>query len=307
MSRPGSQYNLIPMSRKKTSDAQELRGPDSQTAVRLHKFLAHAGVGSRRACEDLIAEGQVRVNGVVVDTLPAWVEPARDTVTVKGHAIAKAERHVYVMLYKPRNTVSTVSDPDGRRTVSELVEHPSGVRLYPVGRLDYDSMGLMLMTNDGELANAVTHPRYGVHKTYRVIVRGQLTDEHVERLQRGIYLAARESGKTVGAERVGAADITVVRKERERTIVDITLTEGRNRQIRRLLASVGCHVKKLTRTRMGPLSLKGLAIGEWRELTKPELDALRKAVKKSGTSRPKVQSKPNAAGRSAPRRNRRDG
>ena len=188
------------------------------------------------------------------------------------------------MLYKPRNTVSTVSDPDGRRTVTELVNHPSGVRLYPVGRLDYDSMGLMLMTNDGDLANAVTHPRYGIHKTYRVIVRGELTEEHIDRLQRGIFLAARESGRTVGAERVGAADIDVVRKERERTIVDITLTEGRNRQIRRLLASVGCHVKKLTRTKMGPLSLKGLAIGEWRELTKPELDALRKATRRPGNN-----------------------
>jgi pseudouridine synthase len=272
------------MARKNTNDAQELRGPDSGTAVRLHKYLAHAGVGSRRACEDLIAEGHVRVNGVVIDTLPAWVEPADDSVTVKGRPVAKTERHVYVMLYKPRNTVSTVSDPDERRTVADLVDHPSGVRLYPVGRLDYDSMGLVLMTNDGELANAVTHPRYGIHKTYRVIVRGQLTDDHIERLQRGIFLAARESGKTVGAERVGAADIEVVRSERERTIVDITLTEGRNRQIRRLLASVGCHVKKLTRTRMGPLSLKGLAIGEWRELTKPELDALRKAVRKSSAS-----------------------
>lgn len=281
------------MPRKNTSDAQEVRGPDSETAVRLHKFLAHAGVGSRRACEDLIAEGQVRVNGRVVDTLPAWVEPTDDSVTVRGQPIAKTERHIYVMLYKPRNTVSTVSDPDGRRTVTELVNHPSGVRLYPVGRLDYDSMGLMLMTNDGDLANAVTHPRYGIHKTYRVIVRGELTEEHIDRLQRGIFLAARESGRTVGAERVGAADIDVVRKERERTIVDITLTEGRNRQIRRLLASVGCHVKKLTRTKMGPLSLKGLAIGEWRELTKPELDALRKATRRPGknTSQKKQPTK----------------
>jgi len=296
------------MTRKKKTEAQEVRGPDSNSAVRLHKYLARAGVGSRRACEDLIAEGQVRVNGVVVDTLPAWVEPADDTVTVRGHAIAKTERHIYVMLYKPRNTVSTVSDPDGRRTVAELVEHPSGARLYPVGRLDYDSMGLVLMTNDGDLANAITHPRYGIHKTYRVIVRGQLTEEHIDRLQRGIYLAARESGQTVGAERVGAADIVVVRRERERSIVDITLTEGRNRQIRRLLASVGCHVKKLTRVQMGPLSLKGLAIGEWRELTKPELDALRKSIRRS-TATAKGSAKREAAAPSRPeaRRSRRDG
>lgn len=300
------------MTRKPKNEAQDLRGPNSDTAVRLHKYLAHAGVGSRRTCEELIAEGQVRVNGVVIDTLPAWVEPADDSITVRGHAIAKTERHLYVMLYKPRNTVSTVSDPDGRRTVAELVEHPSGARLYPVGRLDYDSMGLVLMTNDGDLANAVTHPRYGIHKTYRVIVRGQLTEEHIERLQRGIYLAARESGKTVGGERVGAADITVVRKERERTIVDITLTEGRNRQIRRLLASVGCHVKKLTRVQMGPLSLKGLAIGEWRELTPQEIAALRKAVRKSGAPassklRTKAKTKP-GSGESTPRkRESRDG
>ncbi len=296
------------MPRNRKSEAQDLRGPDSDTAVRLHKYLAHAGVGSRRACEELIAEGQVRVNGVVVDTLPAWVEPSDDTITVKGQPIAKTERHIYVMLYKPRNTVSTVSDPDGRRTVSELVEHPSGARLYPVGRLDYDSMGLVLMTNDGDLANAITHPRYGIHKTYRVIVRGQLTDEHIDRLQRGIYLAARESGQTVGAERVGAADIEVVRRERERTIVDITLTEGRNRQIRRLLASVGCHVKKLTRVQMGPLSLKGLAIGEWRELTKPELDALRKAVRRSSSGTKPAAKRPSSPpSKSGPRSSGRHG
>jgi pseudouridine synthase len=270
-----------------------MRGADSETGIRLHKYLAHAGVGSRRACEDLIAEGHVKVNGRVVETLPAWVDPKSDNITVKGRAIAKPERHIYVMLYKPRNTVSTVADPDERRTVSELVDHPSGARLYPVGRLDYDSMGLVLMTNDGELANAVTHPKYGIHKTYRVIVRGQLTDEHIERLQRGIYLAARESGQTVGAERVGAADIDVVRRERERTIVDITLTEGRNRQIRRLLASVGCHVKKLTRIQLGPLSLKGLAVGEWRELTPTELSMLRKAVRKSTSAAKKKPAQGN--------------
>ncbi|MFU8829574.1 MAG: pseudouridine synthase [Phycisphaerales bacterium] len=281
------------MTRARNDDAQKMRGADSETGIRLHKYLAHAGVGSRRACEDLIAEGHVKVNGRVVETLPAWVDPKSDNITVKGRAIAKPERHIYVMLYKPRNTVSTVADPDERRTVSELVDHPSGARLYPVGRLDYDSMGLVLMTNDGELANAVTHPKYGIHKTYRVIVRGQLTDEHIERLQRGIYLAARESGQTVGAERVGAADIDVVRRERERTIVDITLTEGRNRQIRRLLASVGCHVKKLTRIQLGPLSLKGLAVGEWRELTPTELSMLRKAVRKSASAAKKKPTQGN--------------
>ncbi len=248
--------------------------------VRLQKFMAESGVASRRACEAMIEEGRVRVNGRVVTDLPVLIDPAVDEVHVNNRPLAGRERHVYVMLYKPRNTVSTLDDPDERRTVADVVKHPSGVRLYPVGRLDYDTMGLLLMTNDGALANGLTHPKYGVHKTYRAVVKGGVTDEDVRTLERGIYLAYRRDGITVGAERTGGARLEIVRAERERTILDITLSEGRNRQVRRMLAHLGHRVKKLTRVSMGPLQLKGLRLGEWRELTKHEVQLLKRTARK---------------------------
>jgi pseudouridine synthase len=291
------------MTKRRTTDDKAVR--DETSLIRLHKLMAHAGVGSRRACEDLIASGAVTVNGRTVVSSPVWVDPAQDEVTVSGKRISMPSRMVYVMLYKPKKTVSTVSDPSGRRTVSDLVEHPSGERLYPVGRLDYDTLGLVLMTNDGELANRLTHPRYGVHKTYRAVVKGVLSDEDAEDLEKGIYLAQRKQGETVGGERLGAAEIVVVRREAERTHLNITLTEGRNRQIRRLLAAVDCPVRKLTRIKMGPVSLKGLRVGEWRELTTGELRALRRASKPggggTGASRPKAD-RPSAGASRRPRR-----
>ncbi len=261
-------------------------------AVRLHKLLAEAGVASRRAAEQLILEGAVKVNGRVVDTLPAWANPATDRVTVRGRVVEPRERRIYVMLNKPRHTLSTVTDPEGRRTVTDIVEHPSGARLYPVGRLDYDTTGLLLLTNDGELANRLTHPRFGVHKTYRAVIKGQLSDEEAEQLQRGVHLALRREGRTEGAERATAVRLRVIRREAERTVLDITLNEGRNRQVRRMLAHVGHRVKKLQRIEMGPLRLKGVRLGEWRELTAGEVRALRWA------SRPRTaRSRRRRAGR----------
>ena len=251
---------------------------DATRGERIQLVLARAGVGSRRACEKLVAEGRVRVNGRVIDDLPAWVDPARDRIVVGGKRIEPPEHHVYVMLNKPRNTVSTLHDPDGRRTVADLVQHPSGVRLYPVGRLDYDTLGLLLLTNDGELANKLTHPTYGVDKTYRAIVRGELDDEAIARIRQGIVMAMRKAGRTVGAERLGAVKVRVHRREPTRTILDLVLDEGRNRQVRRVLAAVGCPVKKLTRIKVGPVELKGVALGQWRVLTAAEVRALRKAV-----------------------------
>jgi 23S rRNA pseudouridine2605 synthase len=272
---------------------------DADAPVRLHKYLASAGVASRRACEDMIEAGQVKINGKVVETLPAWVVPGEDLVTVRGKAVHPVERLVYVMLYKPRNCVSTASDPDGRRTVTELVDHPSGLPLKPVGRLDYETMGLMILTNDGELTNRMTHPSFGVHKTYRAIVKGQLTEDDLEHLHKGIYLAVRKEGQTTGAQRTGGARLRIVKREPQRTILDITLAEGRNRQVRRMLAAVGNRVKKLTRITMGPLSLKGLSLGNWRELTPGEVRALKKVAyggsnpKASATSISKPKPKPN--------------
>jgi len=264
------------MARTNGSQADPLR--DASRGVRLQKALAEAGVGSRRRCEELIESGAVAVNDRVVDTLPAWVDPQRDRLTVDGAPVRGAERRVYVMLNKPRRTVTSLDDPEGRRDIADLVDHPASARLFPVGRLDYDTTGLLLLTNDGELANRLTHPRYGVDKTYRAVVKGCLDDDALATLRRGVYLARRRQGRTVGAERAAPADVRLVRRERDRTILDITLTEGRNRQVRRMLAHLDRPVRKLKRIRMGPLNLKGLRTGEWRELTRDELRELRRVA-----------------------------
>jgi pseudouridine synthase len=174
--------------------------------------------------------------------------------------------------------VTTASDPDSRRTVLDLVRHPSGVRLFPVGRLDYDTQGLLLLTNDGELANRLTHPRYGIRKTYRALVKGRPDDQVLRELEQGVYLAQRKAGRTVGAERAAPVSLHVISADRDRSVVEVTLAEGRNRQVRRMLAGVGCPVKRLVRVSMGPLSLRGLAVGQWRELTRDEVRLLRKAA-----------------------------
>jgi len=255
---------------------------DSSRGVRLQKAMADAGVGSRRTCEELVESGQVEVNGRLITDLPAWVDPSQDSIKVAGRSLPKPERAVYVMLNKPKGFVSTLEDPEGRRTVADLVRHPSGARLYPVGRLDYDSTGLLLMTNDGELANRLTHPRYEVHKTYRATVKGSVEDEAIERLEEGIFLAERKEGGTSGASRAAHVGLRIVHRERSKTILEITLAEGRNRQVRRMLAKVSHPVRRLMRIGMGPLNLKGLALGEWRELTRDELRAIRAAAWRGG-------------------------
>lgn len=275
---------------------------DEPAAVRLQKFLAEVGVASRRVAEELIEEGRVKVDGRVVRDLPVFIDPASDIVEIDGRRIMNApERHLYVMLHKPRRCVSTVLDPEGRRTVADLVNHPSKARLYPVGRLDFDTSGLLLMTNDGELTNRLTHPRYGVHKTYRATVKGELEPEAVAELERGIYLAERKSGQTLGGKKTMPVRMSIAARDRDRTVLELTLQEGRNRQVRRMLARVGCPVKKLVRTRMGPLKLKGLAVGEWRELTRTELGALRKEAGLTGASRRGRPEATGAAGKRKPR------
>ena len=259
------------------------KASDPPGKVRLQKFLAAAGVGSRRACEQLIEEGAVKVNGKRVTELPVLIDPEIDKVVVQGKRIEAPDRLIYVMLYKPGNTVCTLSDPDGRRTVADLVKHPGADRLFPIGRLDYETQGLLILSNDGELANRLTHPRYEVHKKYRAIVKGTVTPDEIETLERGIYLALRKEGQTVGATRTGGASLDIVHKRPEQTILDITLAEGRNRQVRRMLAHFGHRVKKLTRVQLGPVRLKGLAVGEWRELTSYEVRALKSAA---GMTRP---------------------
>ncbi len=262
---------------------------DKSRGVRLQKVLADAGVASRRDCEELITRGAVTVNGHLVADLPAWVDPLKDKVAVEGRPIptagvkrrgkrvagASADGGVYVMLFKPRGVVSTNEDPEGRQRAIDLVKHPSKARLYPVGRLDIESSGLLLLTNDGELANRLTHPRYGVHKVYEVTVAGELDEPAVKKLEAGLFLTDRRKG---AGGKTSKSRLKIIKRDRDRTRLLMELREGRNRQIRRMMADVGHKVRKLRRVQMGPLRLRGLQPGQWRDLTPKELIALRKAA-----------------------------
>jgi 23S rRNA pseudouridine2605 synthase len=228
--------------------------------VRLAKFLAHGGVASRRKAEEIIAKGLVTVGGEVV-TDPARDVSEGDDVRVNGSPVAGEAREVWIV-NKPAGVVSTAREPGSRPAVVELVE--TNARLYPVGRLDADSTGLLLLTNDGELANHLTHPRYEVSKTYRAQLRSPLVDRDLERLRQGIEL---EDGPTAPAE---------VRSLGDREI-EIVLREGRNRQVRRMLEAVGNRVEGLQRISFGPLELGNLPAGKARRLSDGEVTALRSA------------------------------
>lgn len=249
---------------------------DDTRGPRLQKVLAAAGVASRRACEELIESGAVTVNGQTVRQLPAWVDPARDHIKVNGRLVRTSAPPVHVMLFKPRGVVCTNDDPDGRRRAIDLVRHPSKARLYPVGRLDLDSSGLLLLTNDGAFAQQLTHPSHGVSKVYEVTVDGALDEDQVRELERGLFLTDR---RTRGATRTSACRLKLLRKARDRTRLRMELREGRNRQIRRMMARLGHRVKKLRRVQMGPLHLKGLQPGQWRDLHPKEVEALRRAAR----------------------------
>lgn len=235
--------------------------------MRLQKFLADAGVGSRRACERLIAQGRVRVNGAPAAIGATVLET--DAIELDGAPVRLAQRHVAILFYKPRGVVCTLDDPEGRRTVQDyFAEVPE--RLYHVGRLDLNSEGLLLMTNDGALAHRLTHPRFGVEKTYYVVCDGTVTGAELERLANGVEL---EDGLTAPAriERVRTT-------QRGDTSFLITIHEGRNRQIRRMAEAVGHKTLRLKRERLGPLMVGDLRPGEWRYLTGAELAALRRQL-----------------------------
>ena len=270
---------------------------DKSRGPRLQRILADAGVAARRVCEQLIEDGRVEVNGAIIDFLPAFADPDADRITVDGRPIKRKSRKLYVMLNKPTNTITTSADePEfDRRTVLQLVDHPAADRLFPVGRLDFDTTGLLLLTNDGDLANKLTHPRFGVPKTYHAVVKGKLTDDDARAIADGIYLAERKAGKTLGATRTARVDVSVFKRDRDRTVLELKLTEGRNRQVRRMLAAVGHPVKKLERVAMGPVRLTGLPRGAWRELSRSEVESLRRAVRRG---------KPGAKGEVASKRRR---
>lgn len=240
--------------------------------TRLNRALARAGVASRRAADGIIRSGRVTVDGVLVRE-PGTPVATDARIVVDGDPIT-AERHRYVLLHKPTGVVTTTNDEHGRRTVLDLVHAP--VRLYPVGRLDRDTSGLLLLTNDGDLAARLMHPRYGCRKTYRARVRGRLSEATLRRLRAGVEL---DDGAAA------ALDVTLVREGRDTSIVDLVLGEGRNRQVRRMLAAVDHPVLGLARIGYGPLQLEqGLAPGRHRQLRVDEVAALRAVVGLPGQS-----------------------
>ena len=236
--------------------------------VRLQKLIAGTGIASRRKAEALITAGRVMVNGRVVTELGTKVDPGRDHVKVDGKHLSAPQPFVYLMLNKPKNVMSTLDDPGGRTTVKDYLRGVS-VRVFPVGRLDFDSEGLMLLTNNGDLAQALLHPRYHVPKTYLIKVKGVLADEEIRQLEQGVRL---EDGMT------SPAHVKKVRKVEANSWLEITIREGRKHQVKRMLESVGHSVIKLMRVRMGPLSLGNLEPGEFRFLTDREANALRELV-----------------------------
>jgi pseudouridine synthase len=288
---------------------------------RLQRVLADAGVASRRACEQMIRDGRVSVNDLVVTDLPCFVR-AGDRILVDGRRVVRArgeqegergaggggERLIYLMVFKPPRVVTSMADEAGRVTIAELVRHPSETRVYPVGRLGFHASGLVLMTNDGDLANRLTHARYGVSRTYRVWARGEMSRQQVRELEQSLARMLRSAAyrKGLGARRFGGetpepsragAPVKVELVDRAgiteragesleqggrlgglKTVIDVTLTGARDSRLDLLLAQGGCKAVRMMQVGLGPLRLSGVAVGQWRELRRGEVLALRRAA-----------------------------
>jgi 23S rRNA pseudouridine2605 synthase len=231
---------------------------------RLQKILSQAGIASRRASEKLMLEGRVSVNGTTITELGTKADPARDDIRVDGSRIKKAGRHIYLLLNKPRGYMTTRSDPEKRATVLDLLK---GVReyIYPVGRLDYDSEGLLILTNDGDLAARLTHPRHGVPRVYEARVLGEPDAHDLSRLSKGVSIDGR---------RTEPADVVALGA----SMLRITVKEGRNRQVRKMCDAIGHPVTELRRVAVGPIRDAKLKVGHWRELTPQEVERLRRAT-----------------------------
>jgi 23S rRNA pseudouridine2605 synthase len=272
---------------------------------RIQKLLAEAGVESRRHVEEMVLQGRVSVNGEVVTKLPVMVDPEEDTVEVDGERVQLARRinkeRVYVLMNKPKGVYCTnVAQGEQRRAI-DLLPHDFNYRVYPVGRLDADSRGLLLLTNDGELTQQLTHPKFGVVKTYTAVVDGFVKPETIERLASGVWLADPNKG----GFRTSHSHIKVVRRATKNSVLQITIKEGRNRQVRRMLAKVGHKVRELTRVKIGTLEIGRLKPGEFRLLSPREVNELRKNIaEKRERAEAKARENPKRAkpARSEPRR-----
>ena len=238
-------------------------------SVRLGKFLAEAGIGSRRRCEQLIEEGRVQVNGEVPTKHPVLIVPGTDRVEVDGQLVELRERKPTLLLHKPPGYLTTCGDPEGRPIVLDLLPpEVVQIRVFPVGRLDKDTEGLLLLTADGELAFRLMHPSFGVEKKYRVWAKGAISDETLETLEKGVTLR-----NCVTAP----ARVRLRKRSGRSSVVDIVIHEGRKRQVRRMFATVGHKVERLIRLRVGPLTLGKLKPGQWRYLSEEEVQALHRA------------------------------
>ena len=232
--------------------------------IRLQKYLSQCAVASRRKSEELILAGKVKVNGKVAG-LGDKINPKRDTVTVSGKKIILNKKHYYIMLHKPRGFITRMEDEMGRKCVAQLVKDV-GARVYPVGRLDKDSEGLIIMTNDGDFANHLTHPSKHVPKTYRVTVRPGVTEEQLIKFNEGIEIDGRMTAP---------ADAHIIDKSENRVVLEVIIYEGRNRQIRKMCEALGLEVSRLKRTHIGSIKLGMLPQGKWRELTEDEVHRLK--------------------------------
>jgi len=239
--------------------------------IRLQKILAQAGYGSRRKCEELIKEGRVAVNGKPAE-LGMKADPERDEITINRIPITKAEQKQYVLLHKPRGVISAVTSPDRRPTVRSLIDLPG--RLYPVGRLDVNSEGLILMTNDGKITNRLTHPRYEHDKEYRILVSPLPTEKQLQAWRKGIFLD--DGSLTMPAK------VWIEHKDRDEVWMGVILKEGKKRQLRRMADSTGLKVRRLIRIRMANLTLGDLMPGEWRPLEEKEIKELQRFIKEKG-------------------------
>ncbi len=268
----------------KNVDKKQMPPEDESAGERLQKLMAKAGLGSRRACEELIAEGRVSVNGHIITQLGTRADLSRDRVVVDGKPLTlPSGPSVVVMLHKPRGVITTRNDPENRATVMELLPR-KWENLHPIGRLDFDTSGLLLLTDDGELTQLLTHPSHGVEKTYQARVRGQVKAATVRLLQDGVRL---EDGMTAPCR------VRVRAQTQNNALVEITLREGRNRQVRRMLEAVGHQVSVLRRIKFGPIEIEGVAIGTYRQLLPGEVHMLRKAA----TTKTKVAKAKNLAPR----------
>jgi 23S rRNA pseudouridine2605 synthase len=287
--------------------------PRLTAGVRLQKALADAGVAARRDCEQMILKGRIQLNGVNVLALPCFVDPRHDVVALDGvpldlsASVARkptgsssdaSHGHTYVLINKPKGMITTARDPEGRPTVLQMVPHAirERERLFPVGRLDADSTGLLLLTNDGDLAYQLTHPKFGVLKEYRVTTTGLAGDEQLAQLKQGVYLLTPDGQGETRAKRTSLEGVRVLkrfvdRSRGDRTVLSIKLREGQNREIRRLLARVGLKVRELERVAIGPLRAAELQPGQCKLLGKREVERLRGATLSSAPQSGRKQAK----------------